>query len=1329
MFASRRALIGCVAVSALAVAAPRAAAQWATIIAVRGEAAPDTNGNNFLGFGRPAINNVGQVAFQGLMPGTGPLGDKIAGVFMTSLPAAPGVQPTLTPLVPGSNLTGTLTEVALFAAPVPNNPQTMIRSDGTVDPGTNDDPIVPGQLFTHNVFYTAVSDQVSINDFNASTNPKGAVAFQATAVTTNINSGANIRLGGIFAGTYPPPPIGTGTVSTVALVQTPAPPNPPPGVFSFGTPFPTADANHFNPWTTLETNPAQNNKGNVAFWGELNNPTAPTGFTPAGLQNGIFFGGKDQATGAFTVSTVATTGIIYNINFAGNAIPLSFDGFGTTREPAINDNDVVAFFATTTNSQAPAGIFRFDPGVGLTAVALQNQPAGGTNGNYRTIQEDIVSVSSAGSGLVAFRATLTTGPGAGDSGIFAQPAANQPAVAVAVTRDVISPILIGGFPNTPYSVLYPDGLYHSGPAIGQPVHYTSFASEIGQNALGRLVFGASLATGDGGGIFLATSNGSAYGITPIALSGNPAPGAGPGITYGSLRPTPLAINNHNTLGSFLPGNIDNSTALSPEVAFVASLAGPGVVVGRNDQALFLANDQRLPAQTGRPDNTHETETVMLARTGDQLLVAPGVTRTILDFGTAAAPGFYSSVGKGRNSINDWGQVTTVVDFRDGTSGVFVFTPDLRLRPTIGATAAISIPWGTPSQLTGGGQFSNQNFTFGYNPADQLYKVIIDPGDAAPGVTDVTVGPVPTQAVPALTVGGASGRTHLQIANGATVTVGMGRPVANGGAVTVGDTGQTNGSVVLTLQSGSGGTGFSSIGPVSPGGTAATVILKGDVRTLAGATTAQIATNLDLGNVPLPPLPPPPNLPPVQQFAFASTADVDRFRTVTVDRGNFVGGNPVDLLISGNVTSASETGQFDSPDGSARTTYTNNLHRGLIKAGTGTLQLTGINTFGPDTSAATANSGPTQTIGVLPLIAGGVNIPTTTQTDPYITSPFVQSIQVLGGELSVSQDANLGLSPGAVSPTNPYRGRWITLNGGALQATATFTIDPNRGIALGPVSGFGNGTFDVTAGSTLTYLGIVADNTDGVTTGVGTLIKNGFGTLILGKSNTYRGGTIVNQGTLIDPSINDNGLGANGTPVTVNAGATLVYAVSATTERPFTLNGGTLSVTAGNTLTFSAPLNGAPSVSGTGGTLAGPGTFATVAGGSTVLTNVTTSANSSLTLNGTDTLVAVNNGGRLTVPAATGPVALTHFNNLGTGSITVGAATGTGAVVNVSDFQSSGVLTIANTTAGFASANRVNNVGGMPLYFNAGSRTFLGTPLTGGQFGAVMDFNGQNAIVT
>ncbi|TAK95168.1 MAG: hypothetical protein EPO07_15725, partial [Verrucomicrobia bacterium] len=115
--------------------------------------------------------------------------------------------------------------------------------------------------------------------------------------------------------------------------------------------------------------------------------------------------------------------------------------------------------------------------------------------------------------------------------------------------------------------------------------------------------------------------------------------------------------------------------------------------------------------------------------------------------------------------------------------------------------------------------------------------------------------------------------------------------------------------------------------------------------------------------------------------------------------------------------------------------------------------------------------------------------------------------IVGGTLNVSDDSNFGAVPGAATIGK------ILINGGSLNATASFTLNANRGIALGPTSRYGNGTISVDSGQTLTYSGIIA-NADTTGNGPGgSLTKTGPGTLVVGTANTYTLGTILNSGTL------------------------------------------------------------------------------------------------------------------------------------------------------------------------------------------------------------------------
>ncbi len=166
---------------------------------------------------------------------------------------------------------------------------------------------------------------------------------------------------------------------------------------------------------------------------------------------------------------------------------------------------------------------------------------------------------------------------------------------------------------------------------------------------------------------------------------------------------------------------------------------------------------------------------------------------------------------------------------------------------------------------------------------------------------------------------------------------------------------------------------------------------------------------------------------------------------------------------------------------------------LTKDGTGTLTLSGVNTYSGSTT-------------------------------------------INDGTLSISADSNLGAAPGTATPGH------LTFDGGTLNTTATFTLDSNRGIALNA----GGGTIETDAATTLTYGGIMA--------GSGTFDKTGTGTLILDGVNTYTGLTTVQAGTL---EVTDaNALGGTGSGTVVQSGATLeVSSISADmAAEPLTING-------------------------------------------------------------------------------------------------------------------------------------------------------------------------------
>ncbi|MEI8341089.1 MAG: autotransporter-associated beta strand repeat-containing protein [Verrucomicrobiota bacterium] len=134
-----------------------------------------------------------------------------------------------------------------------------------------------------------------------------------------------------------------------------------------------------------------------------------------------------------------------------------------------------------------------------------------------------------------------------------------------------------------------------------------------------------------------------------------------------------------------------------------------------------------------------------------------------------------------------------------------------------------------------------------------------------------------------------------------------------------------------------------------------------------------------------------------------------------------------------------------------------------------------------------------TVSANSLVKSGTGITTLSATNTYTGSTTISQ-----GTLSISADSNLGTAPGSATAGS------ITFlnNFSALQTTANFTLNANRGITLssGQIDFFG-----IAASTTLTYNGVIA--------GSGGLVKNQSGTLALGGNNTWTGGLYIDNGTV------------------------------------------------------------------------------------------------------------------------------------------------------------------------------------------------------------------------
>ena len=402
-----------------------------------------------------------------------------------------------------------------------------------------------------------------------------------------------------------------------------------------------------------------------------------------------------------------------------------------------------------------------------------------------------------------------------------------------------------------------------------------------------------------------------------------------------------------------------------------------------------------------------------------------------------------------------------------------------------------------------------------------------------------------------------------------------------------------------------------------------------------------------------------------------------------------------------LTSVSVSGGTTNINGGSVTTTGKQTYSGNVTLGAAaTLTHTGTNSFtvsGTTLSLGAFNLTNTPTSGIS---TGSISAQITgsgflTEQGPGSltlsgANTFTGGAAILGGTLSIGSDANLGAAPGSPTFGN------IEINGGTLQATATFTLNPNRGIATGANSGSGTGTIDVTSGNTLTYAGSLAD-----TGGTGALTKTETGTLTISGNNTFTGATTVSGGVLaVAGSLGDAVI--QHASVTINAGATFRYLGNNLVNNPvaFIVNGtldmnlnsdvigsisgsgtiidNSMSTFEGLSLdnmtsaqTFSGNISGGGRL-GLRGAVAAGGTL-TLSGGTYALSRIDV-VNGTLNLNGTVTTtsdVIVGSAQAFSAPT-TGSAAI----NLQGGSLTIGGALKLGDASLAGTFTQSGGTTSA-----------------------------------------------------
>ncbi len=219
-----------------------------------------------------------------------------------------------------------------------------------------------------------------------------------------------------------------------------------------------------------------------------------------------------------------------------------------------------------------------------------------------------------------------------------------------------------------------------------------------------------------------------------------------------------------------------------------------------------------------------------------------------------------------------------------------------------------------------------------------------------------------------------------------------------------------------------------------------------------------------------------------------------------------------------------------------------------------------------------------------------------------TNDFTGPVTVSDGELSVATIGNGGQAS-SLGAGSSDSASLVLQSGGSLQYTGGSTTT-DRGFTLAG----GAGHVDVAQGATELTV-------DGTVIGAGNLIKDGDGTLILGGTNTYTGGTTVTAGTLraaSDQAFGGQANGAGAGQLTVGAGATAdldghkVWITGLNGAGNVTLGAATGSLQLRGTGTFSG------SVSGAGGVAVSAGGNQTFTGCGNSYTGPTSIVSGSLT---------------------------------------------------------------------------------------------------------------------
>jgi fibronectin-binding autotransporter adhesin len=480
------------------------------------------------------------------------------------------------------------------------------------------------------------------------------------------------------------------------------------------------------------------------------------------------------------------------------------------------------------------------------------------------------------------------------------------------------------------------------------------------------------------------------------------------------------------------------------------------------------------------------------------------------------------------------------------------------------------------------------------------------------------------------------------------------------------------------------------------------------------------------------------------FTANLNSNITAARTVTLDSSRTIGavsiGDSTSTIFAYTLATGSNTLTFDNGSSNATLTQTgtgtgDTVSGKLAIGGNGTLVVGGSSGFGSFTISAGITSA--LTTGTQTLNINDTAISHTTSFTGVIadgSSGGKIAVTKTGAGVATLSNANtytggttLGAGTLNVNNANAIGTGALTISGGTLNNTTGSAItlatnnaqNWNGSFAFGGTRALNLGTGAVTMGANIT---VTANGSNALTvggdisgTGFG-LTKAGAGTLILGGTNTYDGGTVINGGVL---QFNTAGsIAGSGQNVTVNNGgaAAFGYALdqATLTGRIVAGSAGTVALAAdsGNNLDLGATGLTKLSLGAASGTWTYSGSLWAPAdgiyrlgggGGNLVFTPALSGANSLL-------VGGNNSGGTVTLVNAgtySGPTTVTG----GIGSATVGAVNGASLLqtnvlsgASITPFGTNSSITLNNGalglgTAGTLTAGNVMNVAGYDVTFS------------------------------